>query len=1102
MPDAGNESENTEDMKEMRNSTTPIVVMLGVHRSGTSLSARILSDLGLRLGDQLLPGHRDNPEGFWEHAGIIAETREMENLLGINPFRGERLVPPSNIWWAEKPFADSFHRLKSVIQKETSKSGMFGFKDPRTLLLLPMWQAVFNELEVNPHYIVLMRHPAAVAGSINKRNGLSTKHGEFIWRNHLSFGLAHLESAPSAVIHYENWFHDLKSQLAAAARVLDYKGHDLDEIEKKVEVYIDPKKMHFQGHAGSNGLGKQTAELYESLATKSGGIQWDDVAEKARGIQADILSIGEIYESIAGRANRIDMRFNQCKTEIADLKERISQLASKTGGDSTAHEADLVEPRPLASTEAEFPELTRFMNSVDTPGQKLRVCIAAEDIVGPIRNGGIGTTYTHLSRLLAEAGHEVVVAYLRGNFCQNESIQHWIDWYKSFGVTFVPLDPNKVELDSSAPRWIRPMVALYSFLKEERFDLVHVSEWRGSAYLSLMARKQGLALADTFFCVKASSPWLWNREYGYHTIDRIDDLPKMFAEKRSIELADMVISGSRYLLRWMLDHGYKLPEGRCYVQPNVMVPLDLGDAATAFRRPGGKRIKIQEIVFFGRLEYRKGLDIFFDAIDRLVEEKVLLPKITLMGKYGDRIPSDPELTVPDYIKKRTRNLPFKVEVLTNFGNEEALRYLLGGQRLAVMPSRIENSTLCVYEAAYYRIPCIATDRGGTAELIKPNHRKEVLTEPLPNPLAEKMKEAISRGGFIPKPSFNNEGNLAIWLKFHAAMGAHLKASSESRKEEQRKEESRISICIVAGDNQNYVEEFIRRIQASPEDGDTEFVLVHEDIHGEAGENWLNKIKTDWKGPIVVVSGSGAGRQAAQNLAASKATGKLLVFPDDGALLKPESLDLFRRAATHSDAAVYGCFYERFHNIEEFEAGRGIPCSTISEDFASAFFSSDYHSPVVAIRKDDFIKIGGFQEDYKIPGACAELFTRASLKNMGVETLPEPVAWVVDSLRTTVGLNFAAEPYRTIRPFLENAPHCYKRILMTARSATAMARTGPMAFIETKARELAGEAGGSPKLRNFGWSMYWLHLRIFRKIVDLEIKAFKGLLRLKSIIFRK
>ena len=419
-----------------------------------------------------------------------------------------------------------------------------------------------------------------------------------------------------------------------------------------------------------------------------------------------------------------------------------------------------------------------------------------------------------------------------------------------------------------------------------------------------------------------------------------------------------------------------------------------------------------------------------------------------------------------------------------------------------MPSRIENSTLCVYEAAYYGIPCIATDRGGTAELIAPEHRKEVLTEPLPHLLAQKIEEAISKGGFIPKPSFNNDRNLAAWLKLHAAMGAQLRDASTKRQKKGASRQITISICLVFRDNQEYLEEFITRINDTALAAETQLVLVNDDTAGKGSDGWLEKIRQQWRGSCTVIEGEGAGEQRAQNLAASKATGDLLVFFEYRTLLRAAALELLMRAASNSDAAVFGCFYDRYRNREDMEKEDGRRRAATPEDFSNAFFSTDFSSPVIAIRKNVFDDLGGFREDYKIAGSFAELFAMASLRNLGVETIPEPIAWVVESYRNTGGINYAAEPYRSIRPFLENAPHCYKRILMASRSTTATAYAGSMVTIEKKARDVAGEAGSSPKMRNFGWSIYWWQLRLVGKIIDFELRFFKLLLRVKQSILRR
>ncbi|MEZ5873897.1 MAG: glycosyltransferase family 4 protein [Hyphomicrobiales bacterium] len=154
-----------------------------------------------------------------------------------------------------------------------------------------------------------------------------------------------------------------------------------------------------------------------------------------------------------------------------------------------------------------FPGIFSLLPIPQRGVRPLNVCIATEDIVGPVRNGGIGTTYTHLSFLLAKAGHQVTIAYLRGSECADHSIEYWIDWYRERGVKFVPVEPPQ-DVASPANRWLAPMVALYEYLKGENFDLVHVSEWR-LRLLQPSCQATGVGLSGhRVFCVKSSSPYL------------------------------------------------------------------------------------------------------------------------------------------------------------------------------------------------------------------------------------------------------------------------------------------------------------------------------------------------------------------------------------------------------------------------------------------------------------------------------------------------------------------------------------------------------------------------------------------------------------------
>ena len=101
-------------------------------------------------------------------------------------------------------------------------------------------------------------------------------------------------------------------------------------------------------------------------------------------------------------------------------------------------------------------------------------------------------------------------------------------------------------------------------------------------------------------------------------------------ERRSVELADTVICGSAHLLGWMHEAGYALPE-RSFVWPNVFRAPDASPAAGAARaaRDG---VALSEVVFFGRLEPRKGLVLFIDAMDRLVRQGRAPARVTFLGK--------------------------------------------------------------------------------------------------------------------------------------------------------------------------------------------------------------------------------------------------------------------------------------------------------------------------------------------------------------------------------------------------------------------------------------------------------------------------------------
>ena len=82
-----------------------------------------------------------------------------------------------------------------------------------------------------------------------------------------------------------------------------------------------------------------------------------------------------------------------------------------------------------------------------------RVCIASYELLGPSRNGGIGTGYSALAGALAEAGHQVTLLYLFGNLGENGTVSEWQAYYRDRGIQFCPLPASPHPADG--PQSIR-----------------------------------------------------------------------------------------------------------------------------------------------------------------------------------------------------------------------------------------------------------------------------------------------------------------------------------------------------------------------------------------------------------------------------------------------------------------------------------------------------------------------------------------------------------------------------------------------------------------------------------------------------------------------
>jgi hypothetical protein len=136
-----------------------VLVVTGMHRSGTSLVAKYLAEAGIDMGAELIPPDVGNPHGYYEDAQIHDLHRRMMRKAGIeDTFTVTRDRLPL-------AFDDSDIAEARAIVAARATGPAWGWKEPRTSLYLDLWSQVLDDAV----FLFLFRRPDAVLDSLMRR---------------------------------------------------------------------------------------------------------------------------------------------------------------------------------------------------------------------------------------------------------------------------------------------------------------------------------------------------------------------------------------------------------------------------------------------------------------------------------------------------------------------------------------------------------------------------------------------------------------------------------------------------------------------------------------------------------------------------------------------------------------------------------------------------------------------------------------------------------------------------------------------------------------------------------------------------------------------
>ncbi len=433
----------------------PIVLVLGMHRSGTSLCSHILSAIGVDMADVIPgPGHTspapDNPRGHWERWEIVEFHDRILGLFNRDYWGRFHDFPLPVAWWADPRVAQIRREMIAFLSARMGE-GYFGFKDPRTVRLMPVWHQIFTELKLAPKIVLCLRNPAQVARSLNARDGLDPAVGEYRWLVHTVDFYRYANYFEVCTVEYEGWFSEPSANLEKLKQFLGLPWQQSEsELGLMLSGIIDPTARHDGGdhrepgqplvrslyklvrRAGRDGAAHNQIA---SIASQFVGFQqlqgpfrqaFEDLAKVVAGIEQELVALrsaaGEreaLVDALERRASAAEARLAEALAEVEAQRAQLNDLAGERDaraaieGEASCLKATLAEREvALEELSCRADELLAALQSAQA--ERAAAAEAAQADVAALQGVVASTEQQAAERGAAAAAMEAELATLRG----------------------------------------------------------------------------------------------------------------------------------------------------------------------------------------------------------------------------------------------------------------------------------------------------------------------------------------------------------------------------------------------------------------------------------------------------------------------------------------------------------------------------------------------------------------------------------------------------------------------------------------------------------------------------------------------------------------
>jgi hypothetical protein len=229
-------------IKDIASRQRTCLVVLGMHRSGTSALTRVLNIFGATLPRNTMAAGLGNETGHWEPQKLVDFHDEMLAELDSS-WHDWHALDISKL--TAQCRAGIKARIAEIIAAEYGEASLFVVKDPRICRFAPLFLEALTEVGITARSVLIFRNPLEVAQSLERRDGMPREEASLLWLRHVLDAEIATRGTKRAVLSYGDLLTNWKSELQCVSLGTGcIWPNPVEDVAEHVQRFLDPGQRH------------------------------------------------------------------------------------------------------------------------------------------------------------------------------------------------------------------------------------------------------------------------------------------------------------------------------------------------------------------------------------------------------------------------------------------------------------------------------------------------------------------------------------------------------------------------------------------------------------------------------------------------------------------------------------------------------------------------------------------------------------------------------------------------------------------------------------------------------------------------------------------